>query len=191
MAEPRTLILDAACAIVATEGLRALTLERVAKEAGVSVEQVGRDFTDPTHLAQEAFDYGGHKAMISIGERVKAKTTYDRLTGLLTLYIDNADVIVRQDWIFWVEMEAVALFDDSFDRIMSERSEAWNEMLSGLIQICISDGSVPATIDPKIASMRLMLYQDALGRQCILDMLPVDDARSEMVVAIQRELQHG
>ena len=189
MAEPRTIILEAACGIVATEGLRALTLERVAKEADVSLEQVSLDFDDPTQLVQEAFDHGGHGAMTSIGERVRAKTTFDRLIGLLTLYIDNEDPIVRQDWIFWIEMEAIALFDDSFDRIMSERSEAWNEMLSGLIQICISDGSVPPSVDPQVAASRLMLFQDALGRQCILDMVPVEEARAEMMIAIDRELE--
>lgn len=190
MAEMRIVVLRAACDVVAAEGLRALTFERVAKEAGLTPEDVARDFVDRTQLVVDAFDYADHRAMTTIGEMVKAQTAYERLVSLLTLYIDSESPIIRQDWIFWVEMEAIALFDPSFDQVMSERSGAWREMLAGLVQVCRGDGSVPADVDSEIAATRLMLMQDALGRQCLLDQLATDVARAEMVLTIQRELHH-
>lgn len=188
MADQRIVVLDAACEVVATEGIRGLSIERVAKQAGLSIDDVKKDVEDQVSLVRDAFDHADHRAMTHLSDRFGGMTTLERLEHLLTDYIDDEDDAIRQDWIFWIEMEADSLFEDSYDDILDERAKDWQRTLVTLIDVCRMDGSVPDGVDAEVAATRLLFTQDALGRQVVLATYPRDLARAEMLLAFQREL---
>lgn len=194
MAEQREVILDAACEVVATEGIRGLSIERVAKEAGLTVDEVKKDIQDHVSLTREAFDHAIHRTMMRFSDRFGGRPTLERLEHLLIDYVDDVDDVgdvVRQEWIFWIEMEAASLFDDSYDDILKERSADWRRTLVTLIDVCRENGSVPAEVDAEAAGTRLLLVQDSLGREVALATYPRELAREEMLFAFRRELHVG
>ncbi len=187
MNDRRTEILDATCLIVAQGGVRDLSLQKVADHMGLTFDEVDRHFPTELELIHAAFDHADGRATAYVADRIQAETTVQRLAHLLTLYIDDAPEI-REDWIFWMELETTAIFDHGIREVVTDQTGMWLAMIAGLIRAVQSEGNIDDGVDPDASALRLCLIQDSLAKQSVIGWVTVDDARTEMVRALDHEL---
>jgi AcrR family transcriptional regulator len=174
--------------MIAERGVRDLRLEAVAAEAGVPPDELNRHFLSELALIEEAFGLVDHRASQLIGEELHGVRGRERLVRMLTLYIDDEDPVIRQDWVFWMEMESAAVFDEGIRRIVAEHEAAWNNLIASLIGVGQSDGSISKETEPDRAAARIAMLQDGIGRLWTMGLMTQDRAREEIAIAIDREL---
>ena len=187
MNDLKTEILDAACRAVVRDGLRELSVERVAADSGVKPDEVHSHFPTLNALITAAFDHADSRATTLVMKGVPEMTAGQRLAYLLTAYLTD-DEDIRADWIFWIEMEAAALFDVEIKGVVSDRISNWRMTVSSLISVSQTEGSIPAEVDPEASGDRLVLIQDAIGRLRAMGIMGEKRALKEMNEAIAREL---
>ncbi len=187
MNDRRMEILEATCTIVAQGGVRDLSLQKVADHMGLTFDEVDRHFPTELELIHAAFDHADGRATAFVADRIQAETTVQRLTHLLSLYIDDAPEI-REDWIFWMELETGAIYDLDIREIVTDQTGMWLAMIAGLISAVQGEGIIDDRVDPNASALRLCLIQDSLAKQCVIGWVTVDEARVEMIRALDHEL---
>jgi AcrR family transcriptional regulator len=164
-------LLEAACRVIARGGAARLRMSDVAREAGVSTALVHYYFATRTALLREAFMY----ADVRVDEYVDAQiaglaTAAERLERLLSVYVSDADPLVRENSILWREMWTNAVFDDSLRTAVEESYASWLEQVQDAIRDAMAEGSA-ATDDVEGAAHRLAAVVDGLSARLALGMV--------------------
>jgi AcrR family transcriptional regulator len=164
-------LLEAACRVIARGGAARLRMSDVAREAGVSTALVHYYFATRTALLREAFMY----ADVRVDEYVDAQiaglaTAAERLERLLSVYVSDADPLVRENSILWREMWTNAVFDDSLRTAVEESYASWLEQVQDAIRDAMAEGSA-ATDDVEGAAHRLAAIVDGLSARLALGMV--------------------
>jgi AcrR family transcriptional regulator len=173
-------ILDAACRVIARRGTDGLRMSAVAREAGVSSALIHYYFATRADLLLRAFEHADEQADATIRRLTEhLPDAADRLECLLVAYAVDPDF--RADWIMWVEMWRVAIFNELLRPLVATQNAAWVEQVADVIRAGWEDGSIPSSeIDPVDAAHRLTAMVDGLGLQVLTGM--TDESRASQLI---------
>ena len=148
----RELLLDAAVAVIASQGASQLTHRAVAGEAGVSLASVTYHFPGIDDLRRAAFDHAGSRVGIAFRELLERHA--DQLGKVPELTADYAAVLVndrRQDTLAVFEMILAASHDDTLKPIIREL----DGYLADLLTPYVGDRSTALTVGSSIQGLIL------------------------------------
>jgi len=182
----RSAILQAACRVIVKGGAHELRVEDVAAEAGVSPALVYYYFDTRARLLGDAFE---HADSTSKNRRAIDASAPGRhqVAELLLMELEETPV-VRDNWIMWSEMCAVAVFNDDLRAIVEKAMDEWVGSVERRIRAGREDGSIPPDVSPKDAAERLTAVVDNLGTKWMLGTMTRARARRLVRGAIETEL---
>ncbi|SFC31373.1 transcriptional regulator, TetR family [Klenkia taihuensis] len=159
-AETERRVLDAAVALIAERGSRAVTLAEVGEAAGYSRGIVHAHFGSREQLLA---------AVVRDAQRFDvpevAGSGLDRLTALVRAYLQN--VALRRPAIgafllMWAESRAS---DPVLGPLFAERDRAFRADLAAVVRAGVADGSVRADADPEAVAVLLLGALRGIGMQ--------------------------
>lgn len=185
----RGALLQAACRVIVRDGAHDLRVEDVAREAGVSPALVYYYFDTRARLLGDAF---GHADSISKNRRAidESVAGIDQVAQLLLMELEETPV-VRDNWVMWSEMCAVAVFNSDLRSTVEKAMEEWVGSVERRIRAGKDDGSIRADVAAKDAAERLTAVVDNLGTKWILGAMGRERARRLVRGAIASELATG
>ncbi len=189
MADRKTEILKATCRVIGRSGAHDLRVEDVAKEAGVSPALVYYYFDTRGELLSRAFDYADQRSTEHTMTHIDLDAPgRERLEEMLFHEFDEAPD-VRENWVIWSEMDAIAIFDKELLVAVEKRSANWTKIVADLIRAGQADGSITVDgITPEDVAERLTAINDALGTKLMLGMLDRGTVERVMHDSIEMDL---
>ena len=157
---------DAACAVIARNGLAATTLADVAEESGWSIGSIRYYFPDKDELVASALWRVGERVDERIRRRTAGGMTMDDLriaaTELLPLDADR-----RQDALVQLAFLAQAAVEPALADAAEGAAQRLQEPLAARIAYLTQAGELPARLDAEQEAARLRLLLDGLRLQLI------------------------
>jgi AcrR family transcriptional regulator len=145
----REQLLDATKAIVLEDGFHAVSIEAVARRAGITRPIVYGHFTDLPGLLEALVERESRRALSQLPD------AYDDLLGALTAYLEA----VRTDPDTW---RLVLIPHEGAPRLLHERISAGREAVIGRLAQALPAGSnLP---DPELSAHMLSAYADEAAR---------------------------
>jgi AcrR family transcriptional regulator len=157
---------DAACAVIARNGLGGTTLADVAEESGWSIGSIRYYFPDKDELVASALWRVGERVDERIRRRTAGGMTMDDLriaaTELLPLDADR-----RQDALVQLAFLAQAAVEPALAEAAEGAAQRLQEPLAARIAHLVQAGELPARLDAGDEAARLRLLLDGLRLQLI------------------------
>jgi AcrR family transcriptional regulator len=157
---------DAACAVIARNGLGGTTLADVAEESGWSIGSIRYYFPDKGELVASALWRVGERVDERIRRRTAGGMTMDDLriaaTELLPLDADR-----RQDALVQLAFLAQAAVEPALADAAEGAAQRLQEPLAARIAYLVQAGELPARLDAEQEAARLRLLLDGLRLQLI------------------------
>jgi AcrR family transcriptional regulator len=157
---------DAACAVIARNGLGGTTLADVAEESGWSIGSIRYYFPDKDELVASALWRVGERVDERIRRRTAGRMTMDDLriaaTELLPLDADR-----RQDALVQLAFLAQAAVEPALADAAEGAAQRLQEPLAARIAYLVQAGELPARLDAEQEAARLRLLLDGLRLQLI------------------------
>jgi AcrR family transcriptional regulator len=157
---------DAACAVIARNGLGGTTLADVAEESGWSIGSIRYYFPDKDELVASALWRVGERVDERIRRRTAGGMTMDDLriaaTELLPLDADR-----RQDALVQLAFLAQAAVEPALADAAEGAAQRLQEPLAARIAYLTQAGELPARLDAEQEAARLRLLLDGLRLQLI------------------------
>jgi AcrR family transcriptional regulator len=157
---------DAACAVIARNGLGGTTLADVAEESGWSIGSIRYYFPDKDELVASALWRVGERVDERIRRRTAGGMTMDDLriaaTELLPLDADR-----RQDALVQLAFLAQAAVEPALADAAEGAAQRLQEPLAARIAYLVQAGELPARLDAGDEAARLRLLLDGLRLQLI------------------------
>ncbi|UGQ12066.1 TetR/AcrR family transcriptional regulator [Yinghuangia sp. ASG 101] len=185
--EKRHQIADAVLAIVADQGLAAVSLAETAARAGVSPGRVQHYFPTKQALVEAAFERGNAQSTARI--RAKAggdldaadpRTVLSAVLGELVPYDDatRAHLRVRQAF------TARALPDTRIAERLRAMYADFHRQLANLLTRDLEAGRVRAEVDPAVEASALTALAEGLAYYVLIDVCPSEAARARVQAAV-------
>jgi len=150
-AERREQLLDATKAIVVADGFHAVSIEAVARAAGITRPIVYGHFRDLGGLLEALVERESRRALSQLPE------TYDDLLAALTAYLGA----VKNDPDTW---RLVLMPQEGAPRLLHERIAAGRAAV--IARLAMSGSNLP---DPELAAHMLSAYADEAARLVLLE----------------------
>ena len=181
-------ILDAACRVIARDGVAALRVADVAREAGVSTALVHYYCDSRTRLVEEAFTRVDELAdAAATADFAKAGSARGRLEHLLLAW-SGADPTIRASWAVWCELWQYAIRNEWARARVTESHQRWLDQIATLLEEGRSDGSLPRAIDGPAAARRLAACVDDWGREMLVGMRGSEEVQAALLDAVALEV---
>ncbi len=162
-------ILEAACDLIATEGVDDLRIARVAMRAGASTALVHRYFSTRDELLEQAFL---HSFDVVATERFSGgESPVPSATDGLAQAIDvclPAPGTVERDFVLWVELWLRAARDPHLQPLAARLYERYHSWLRGIVAAGVQNGEFTAPVDLDAFTDTLMGLLDGLGLRALL-----------------------
>jgi len=159
----RERILEAACELIATDGIDDVRIARVAMRAGASTALVHHYFSTREELLEEAlvhsFEQAGDERFATEPEAESATERLARAIGEC-LPLPGPQ---EREWVLWVELWLRAVRDPSLRPVAARLYERYRTWLEGLIRDGVESGEFDAAADVTRAADRAMAVLDGAG----------------------------
>lgn len=177
--EKRSEILHGVLAVIATQGLAAVSFRSVAQEAGVSPGRVQHYFSSKTDLVRGGLDY-----MLRVAELANPGTADEAsepgtLWALLTHALAPA-VESRVGTSIYYSYLAASVSDPWIHDALAEARTG----LLGRVADCLR-AQYPAVSDPATRALRLVMLADGATEGVFLGWLTPEDARATIRTALE------
>jgi AcrR family transcriptional regulator len=183
----RERILDAACELIADDGIDDVRIARVAMRAGASTALVHHYFSTRDELLAEAllhsFELAADERFGDAGPGPEPGTAAARL-GLLIDQCMPRPGGQEREWILWVELWLRAVRDPSLRPIASRLYERYREWIAAAVSAGIESGEFDAG-DPGEIADHAMALLDGFGVRALLDDPQMPIERAARLVAEQ------
>jgi AcrR family transcriptional regulator len=167
----REQLLDVTKAIVGVDGFHAISIDRVAREAGITRPIVYEHFHDLTGLLEALLSREAHRALAQLAASMPVGTVTpgnvnDVLIAMLTAYLDA----IQEDPITW---RLILMPPEGAPAFLRERVDhAKAEVVAQLTQL-LSSGEPPpgavASPDPQLTASSLQALADHFSRVILTD----------------------
>ena len=182
-------ILAAASKVIARDGARSMSIDEVAKEAGVSKSLVLYYFRSRRQLLAKAYVFADARGLQRVQAEVgRLPTAAERLKAILTLYFED-DPEINEEWILWSELTAGAKFEPGLRATAQESFAEFSHWVEKLVSDARDEGSVDVTIDPHEAALELMALIDGLGGFVTCGLISREQARATLSRTLDSKLQ--
>lgn len=181
-------LLEAACKVIAEQGLERLRTQSVAETAGCSKALLHYHYGSRRELVLAAFTYSDDRAAETARHRSEtAESGLETVRSLLLAWAgDDGDM--RRHWIVWAEMWRWSMFDRELREPVADRHAAFVRSLAEAIACGTRDGSVDARVDVEHAAQRLAACSGSFGDQAVIGIKSPDEVRAALTAAIAHEL---
>ncbi|MFJ5646181.1 TetR/AcrR family transcriptional regulator [Streptomyces sp. NPDC093223] len=181
-------LLEAACRVIADQGIERLRTHSVAEAAGCSKALLHYHYGSRRELVLAAFAYSDDRAVQFVGDRVaSAESGLDAVRTILLAWASD-DGEMRRHWIVWAEMWRWSTFDKELRALVVQRHTAFVRSLAEAITRGKLDGSVGVRVDVPQAAQRLAACSDSFGDQAVIGIMPPDEMRAALAAAMAQEL---
>ncbi len=186
----RERILEAACDLIASDGIDDVRIARVATRARASTALVHHYFSTREELLAEALV---HSFETAGQERFAGVSGGEDATHDLALAIDACLPLPgpqERDWTLWVELWLRAVRDESMRPLAAELYQRYRKWFQAAIEAGISSGEFETEHDPgELADLAVAVIDGAGVRALVRDpALAVDRARALVAGMLEREL---
>jgi AcrR family transcriptional regulator len=137
--EKRAEFVAASWNVIASEGLRAATLRRVASEAGCTTGSLTHYFPDRRSLLIDSLRSAHYQAGARMLKATKhVSTDFERLEAIL-LEALPLDASRMREWRVWLAFWAEAMNDPELAKENERRYAEWRSMLSDVVSPLVAD----------------------------------------------------
>jgi AcrR family transcriptional regulator len=184
----RERILDAAVERIASDGIDAVRIARIAMDAGVSTALVHYHFATREALLAEAlehsFELAGDTRAVETGEPPSVQRLRDMVEQCLPLPGDQ-----EREWVLWVELWLRAVRHPELRPTAAELYARMHEWLREAIEDGVASGEFAACDAHAVADRTLALI-DGFGVRALLGdpAMPLGRAREEIWRVLARDL---
>ncbi len=184
-------ILDAACDLIAEEGIDDVRIARVAQRAGASTGLVHHYFSTREELLEQALIHSFERAGDErFGEEGESAAT--AAAGVAAAIRESLPAPGEQEreWVLWVELWLRAVREPDLRPVANRLYERYRAWLASLIRAGLESGEFREGIDPEAAADVAMALLDGAGVRAMLDDpgMGVEDARELVARALAPEL---
>jgi AcrR family transcriptional regulator len=187
----RERILEAACDLVAAEGIDEVRIARVAMRAGASTALVHHYFSTREELLEQAllhsFELAGDERFAATdGEAPSA-------AAALAAAIDDCLPLpgrLERDWVLWVELWLRAAREPDLRPLAATLYDRYHDWLEAVIKGGVDAGEFKAPEDLGALTDRTMALLDGLGLRTLLHdpAIDIDAARNLVAGVLATEL---
>jgi AcrR family transcriptional regulator len=179
----RERILEAACELIAADGIDDVRIARVATRAGASTALVHHYFSTREELLEQAlihsFEAAGDERF---GEgQGEAVSPTDRLAAAIRECLPEPGSQERE-WVLWVELWLRAVRDPALQPVAARLYERYREWMAGLIEAGVEAGEFEP-VDPGEVADHAMALLDGAGLRALIRDPAMDLERARAVVA--------
>ncbi len=181
--DARERILEAACDLVAAEGIDDVRIARVAMRAGASTALVHHYFSTREELLEQALLHSFEQAG---DERFAEDVGGGSALAALALAIDECLPLPgrsERDWVLWVELWLRAAREPELRPLAARLYERYREWMAGVIEAGVESGELEAPADLGDLADRAMATLDGLGLRVLLRDPNIDLDRARALVA--------
>ena len=182
--DTRERILEAACDLIAAEGIDDVRIARVAMRAGASTALVHHYFSTREELLEQAllhsFELAGDERFAGGGRGGRTATA--RLAAAIEECLPQEGRLER-DWVLWVELWLRAARDPSCGRSPPSLYQRYREWLAAVIEAGVQSGEFEAPADLDDLVDRAMALLDGIGLRALLRDPAMDIERARRLVA--------
>lgn len=164
-------ILDAACDLIATDGIDEVRIARVAQRAGASTALVHHYFSTREELLEQAlihsFERSGDERF---GEEPEAGP--GTATKSLALAIREslpAPGAQEKEWVLWVELWLRAVREPGLRPVATRLYERYRTWIAAVIRAGVESGEFDAGLDVDATADVAMALLDGAGVRALLD----------------------
>ncbi len=180
----RERILEAACDLIAAEGIDEVRIARVAMRAGASTALVHHYFSTREELLEQAllhsFELAGDERF-AVGEDESVSAT-TKLAAAIEECLPQEGRLER-DWVLWVELWLRAARDPGLRPVAADLYERYREWLAGVIEAGVASGEFRQPDDLGDLVDRAMALLDGTGLRALLRDPAMDLARARRLAA--------
>jgi AcrR family transcriptional regulator len=181
--DTRERILEAACDLIAAEGIDDVRIARVAMRAGASTALVHHYFSTREELLEQAllhsFELAGDERF-GAGEEGGPATA--KLAAAIEECLPQAGRLER-DWVLWVELWLRAARDPELRPFAAGLYERYRDWLSEVIEAGVQSGEFDAPADLGDLVDRAMALLDGTGLRALLRDPAMDIGRARRLAA--------
>jgi AcrR family transcriptional regulator len=184
----RERILGAAVDRIASDGIDAVRIARIAMDAGVSTALVHYHFATREALLAEAlaysFELAGDTRTVDTGEAPAVQRLRDMVEQCLPL-----PGVQERDWVLWVELWLRAVRHPELRPTAAHLYARMHDWLREAIEAGVEAGEFTPCDSARVAD-RVLALIDGFGVRALLDdpAVPLERAREEVWDALAREL---
>ncbi len=179
----RERILEAACQLIAADGIDVVRIARVATRAGVSTALVHHYFSTREDLLEQALL---HSFQLAAEERFGDEASNDEsATRTLARAIRTSlpePGEPEREWVLWVELWLRAVRDPELKPVAAVLYARYRSWLAGVIQAGIDSGEF-APVNAEEVADHAMALLDGLGLRALLRDPAMDLARARRTIA--------
>jgi AcrR family transcriptional regulator len=186
----RERILEAACDLIASDGIDDVRIARVANRAGASTALVHHYFSTREELLEQALMHSFDRVA---DDRFGGQHEPDEsATAGLARTIDEClplPGMQERDWVLWVELWLRAARDPALRPVAAQLYERYRDWLAGAIRAGIESGEF-APVDADRLAERTMALADGFGVRALLrdPQMDTERARREIAAVLAEEL---
>jgi TetR/AcrR family transcriptional repressor of bet genes len=171
----RTEIAYAVWAVIAEEGLDAVSLRRVAAAAGISLGRVQHYFGSKEELLHYSCRTVIDIAATSFAERTAALDALDTVRALVAQPVPR-DEPTRIGTAVWQAFLTRAASDPGLRAIIGEAVVGAQQELGRLLALAQASGAVPRSLDPQRLGQALFALGHGLAQQVLIAGLTAEEA---------------
>jgi AcrR family transcriptional regulator len=177
-------ILEAACDLIAAEGIDEVRIARVAQRAGASTALVHHYFSTREDLLEQALIHSFEQA----GDERFQRPADAEETATQALARGLAESLPfpgpqEREWVLWVELWLRAVREPALRDVAARLYGRYRDWLAGLIRAGIESGEFGADADPNALADLAMTLLDGTGIRALIDDPEMDVERARALVA--------
>jgi AcrR family transcriptional regulator len=176
-------ILEAACELIASDGIEEVRIARVAQRAGASTSLVHHYFSTREELLEQALVHsferaGDERFGDGDGESTAGESAVE---GLAAAIRESLPYPGREEdeWVLWVELWIRAIREPDLRPVAARMYERYRQWMTGLIAAGVESGEFAAGVDAEATADLAVALLDGAGVRAMLGdpAMDVDDAR--------------
>src|ERR1700760_2811788 len=190
-ANARERILEAACDLIAAEGIDDVRIARVAMRAGASTALVHHYFSTREELLEQAILH----SFETVGEERFAESGGEAPTATVALAAAIEECLPRpgaleRDWVLWVELWHRAAREPDLRPLAATLYARYHEWLEEVLRRGIESGEFDQPADLAALTDRTMALLDGLGLRALLrdPTMDIDAARAQVADFLAAQL---
>jgi AcrR family transcriptional regulator len=189
--DARERILEAACDLVAAEGIDNVRIARVAMRAGASTALVHHYFSTREELLEQALLHSFE--VVADGRFAAEAGGGDSATAALAAAIEECLPIpgrLERDWVLWVELWLRAAREPELRPLAAKLYSQYHEWLAAVLRAGVESGEFRAPADLDVLTDRAMAMLDGLGLRALLrdPTMDIEAARRQVAELLAAEL---
>jgi len=189
--DARERILEAACDLIAAEGIDDVRIARVAMRAGASTALVHHYFSTREELLEQALLHSFEK--VSEERFAEAEGAASNATAALAEAIEECLPVpgrLERDWVLWVELWLRAAREPGLRPLAASLYARYHEWLEDVLKRGIAAGEFTAPADLRALTDRTMALLDGLGLRALLrdPTMDIDAARAQVADFVAPQL---